>query len=615
MLKTTSTIAFLSVLAPLCAAVVYDATLDALPLNTIHGYVIVRGGVAGSVVANRLTENANVSVLLIEAGPLLSWLGIPSTYQWNYTTVPQLSASNRSISYPRGHILGGSSAINGMVYDRAATSDFDKLANMTGDSGWAWESMLTYYEKLETSGPPADGHNITGQFDPSVHGFSGPLGVSLPGYSQTLDSLVLETLNNSSFPYNEDSNSGNELGFAWQVSTINNGTRTTAATAYLADNYLARPNLDVVVNALVTRVLASNGSDIDTIEFHAVGNSKFDQSVHIATTLTWSSKATNLNVEASREVIMSAGSINTPHILLNSGIGDNATLSAMNITPVHYLPSVGQNMLDTTVIYVSWEVNSTDTFDALLNNGTARAEAFAEWNTPRTGRMANGVINLSGMLQMNESNPTVQSIHQQYSDSIAGSNDADFEMWFIDGYTTTSNSTYFSMLYGVLSPMSRGSVTLNASDPMGPPLIDPNYFASEYDVLVMRQALLTGFDFVSSEQWSSYLLEPVNGLAEVIEAVGTSNFTAMDELMRNGVQNGAHLVATSSMSPYGADWGVVDPDLRVKGLNGLRIVDASVYPFVPGGATQLPTYCLAEQASDVIYCLAEQASDVIKADQ
>ncbi|KAJ3992054.1 alcohol oxidase [Lentinula boryana] len=592
MLKTTS-IAFLSVLAPLCAAIVYDATLDALPLDTIHDYVIVGGGVAGSVVANRLTENANVSVLLIEAGPFHKgvietevpfyfWLGIPSTYQWNYTTVPQLSANNRSISYPRGHILGGSSAINGMVYDRAATSDFDKLANMTGDSGWAWESMLTYYEKLETFGPPADGHNITGQFDPSVHGFSGPLGVSLPGYSQTLDSLVLETLNNSSFPYNEDSNSGSELGFAWQVSTINNGTRTTAATAYLADNYLARPNLDVVVNALVTRVLASNGSDIDTIEFHAVGNT------------------TNLNVQASREVIMSAGSINTPHILLNSGIGDNATLSAMNITPVHHLPSVGQNMSDTTVIYVSWEVNSTDTFDALLNNETARAEAFAEWNTTRTGRMANGVINLSGMLQMNESDPTVQSIHQQYSESIAGSNDADFEMLFIDGYTTTSNSTYFSMLYGVLSPMSRGSVTLNASDPMGPPLIDPNYFASEYDVLVMRQALLTGFDFVSSEQWSSYLVEPVNGLAEVIEAVGTSNFTAMDELMRNGVQNGAHLVATSSMSPYGADWGVVDPDLRVKGLNGLRIVDASVYPFVPGGATQLPTYCLAERASDII---------------
>ncbi|GAW03273.1 aryl-alcohol oxidase [Lentinula edodes] len=592
MLKKTS-VAFLTVLAPLCAAVVYDATFDALPLSTKHDYVIVGGGVAGSVVANRLTENSNVSVLLLEAGPFHKgvietevpfyfWLGIPSTYQWNYTTVPQSSANNRSISYPRGHILGGSSAINGLVYDRAATSDFDKLANMSGDSGWAWESMLTYYEKLETFGPPSDGHNITGQFDPSVHGFSGPLGVSLPGYSQTLDSLVLETLNNDTFPYNQDSNSGNEIGFGWQVSTIHNGTRTTAATAYLADNYLARPNLDVVVNAFVTRVLASNGSQIDTVEFHAVGNT------------------TNLEVQASQEVIMSAGSINTPYILLSSGIGDNATLSSMNITPIHHLPSVGQNMSDTTVMYVSWEVNSNDTFDPLLNNETARAEAFSEWNATRTGRMANGVINLSGMLRMNDSDPTVQSIYQQYSESVAGSNDADFEMLFIDGYISTSNSTYFSMLYGVLSPLSRGSITLNASDPLGPPLIDPNYFASEYDVLVMRQALLTGFNFLSSEPWTSYLGTPVNGLAEVISAVGTGDFTAMDELMRNGVQNGAHLVATSSMSPYGADWGVVDPDLRVKGLNGLRVVDASVYPFVPGGATQLPTYCLAERASDII---------------
>ncbi|KAJ3864846.1 alcohol oxidase [Lentinula novae-zelandiae] len=592
MLKKTS-VAFLTVLAPLCAAVVYDATFDALPLSTKHDYVIVGGGVAGSVVANRLTENSNVSVLLLEAGPFHKgvietevpfyfWLGIPSTYQWNYTTVPQSSANNRSIGYPRGHILGGSSAINGLVYDRAATSDFDKLANMSGDSGWAWESMLTYYEKLETFGPPSDGHNITGQFDPSVHGFSGPLGVSLPGYSQTLDSLVLETLNNDTFPYNQDSNSGNEIGFGWQVSTIHNGTRTTAATAYLADNYLARPNLDVVVNAFVTRVLASNGSQIDTVEFHAVGNT------------------TNLEVQASQEVIMSAGSINTPYILLSSGIGDNATLSSMNITPIHHLPSVGQNMSDTTVMYVSWEVSSNDTFDPLLNNETARAEAFSEWNATRTGRMANGVINLSGMLRMNDSDPTVQSIYQQYSESVAGSNDADFEMLFIDGYISTSNSTYFSMLYGVLSPLSRGSITLNASNPLGPPLIDPNYFASEYDVLVMRQALLTGFNFLSSEPWTSYLGTPVNGLAEVISAVGTGDFTAMDELMRNGVQNGAHLVATSSMSPYGADWGVVDPDLRVKGLNGLRVVDASVYPFVPGGATQLPTYCLAERASDII---------------
>ncbi|KAJ3808678.1 hypothetical protein F5876DRAFT_78510 [Lentinula aff. lateritia] len=599
MLKKTSA-AFLTVLAPLCAAVVYDATFDALPLSTKHDYVIVGGQftqppvgrwlsdikfqgvcVAGSVVANQLTENSNVSVLLLEAGPLCPQGSDPKSrlksrfifglefLRPTSGTIPQ--CPNRQpttgVSLTLEVISWVDQALSTeLVYDRAASTDFDKLANMTGDSGWAWESMLTYYEKLETFGPPSDGHNITGQFDPSVHRFSGPLGVSLPGYSQTLDALVLETLNNGTFPYNQDSNSGNEIGFRWQVFAIHNGTRTTAATAYLADNYLARPNLDVVVNAFVTHVLASNGSEIDTVEFHA----KF---------------------KLLRRLSCPRVPINTPYILLSSGIGDNATLSSMSITPIHHLPSVGQNMSDTTVMYVSWEVSSDDTFDPLLNNETARAEAFSEWNATRTGRMANGVINLSGMLPMNDSDPTVQSMYQQYSESVAGSNDADFEMLFIDGYISISNSTYFSMLYGVLSPLSRGSVTLNVSDPSGPPLIDPNYFASEYDVLVMRQALLTGFNFLSSEPWTSYLGTP---------AVGTGDFTAMDELMRNGFQNGAHLVATSSMSPYGADWGVVDPDLRVKGLNGLRVVDASVYSFVPGGATQLPTYCLAERASDII---------------
>ena len=162
-----------------------------------------------------------------------------------------------------------------------------------------------------------------------------------------------------------------------------------------------------------------------------------------------------------------------------------------------------------------------------------------------------------------------------------------------------------------------GSISLNHSDPRGPPLFDPAYLSSEYDLLVMRQAMNTAIEFTSSGPWPSYLVAPAFGLGPVIEEYGTGNYTAMDDLVRNGIQNGAHVVGTASMSPYNAKWGVVNPDLTVKGVKGLRVVDASVFvsnkfsslesvddlksqPFVPGGGTQIPTYGLAERAADII---------------
>ncbi|KAJ7878659.1 aryl alcohol oxidase [Mycena leptocephala] len=314
----------------LCTGIILDDIVDLERLKLKFDFIIVGGGTAGSVIANRLSENPNYSILVLEAGgsnadvlnvmvPFFCPRATPNTPQdWNYTTTPQVALNNVFIAYTRGFGLGGSSSVNYMVYARGSKEDYDRWAKVTRDDGWSWDNLVQYMRKNERFSPPADHHNTTGQFNPAVHGFRGI----------------------NSYPFNLDTNSGYPLGIGWVQATIKNGARSSSATSYLTPQFATRHNLHVLLHARVTRVLPTTSSTFRTVEFVQDLNGK------------------RFTLTAGRELILSAGSIGTPNILLHSGIGNSSTLTSLGIKSLHNLPSVGQNFSDHPLTFLSFLVTA-----------------------------------------------------------------------------------------------------------------------------------------------------------------------------------------------------------------------------------------------------------------
>ncbi|KAG6829906.1 hypothetical protein H0H87_009808 [Tephrocybe sp. NHM501043] len=444
---------------------------------------------------------------------------------------------------------------NGMIYTRGSSSDFDKYAKATEEPGWSWKNLQGYIKKNEKWLAPIDGHNATGQFDPSVHSITGVNAVSLAGFPQITNSRVLEVTEQSreEFPFNQDMNSGTLLGIGWVQFTINKGRRSSSATSYLSPEYVKRPNLDILVNTRVTRILPT---------VYVCSKPAF-RMVEIVQKRT----GVRRRLIASKEIILSAGAYGTPHILLSSGIGDASELKAVGVEPVHHISDVGKNLQEHPLVSSVWSINSNDTSIQYPRDPSFIAENLKQWTANHTGPLVlNGATHLIFSRLPNDS-----SILHLCGDPASGGNAPHFETILTMGLSMGSFTGHLAALVSIVaSPTSRGNVTLKSSDPFVDPLINPGLLTSQFDKLTLREAVKTAMRFFAAPAWKDFVVGPLGGLADA------TTDKKLDKWIRQNAKAGDHPVGTAAMSPRNAKHGVVDPDLRLKNASGLRVVDASV---------------------------------------
>ncbi|KAF7375803.1 GMC oxidoreductase [Mycena sanguinolenta] len=593
-------------LAGNCLAKIYEDVSDLPGLD--YDFVIVGAGAAGNVVANRLTENPNFSVLVLEAGvsnegvidaivPFF-WANLsaePNIYEWNYTTTPQVGLNNRSVPYSRAHILGGCTSHNAMVYTRGSAEDYNRWADVTKDPGWSWDSLLPYFFKNEKWTPPADKHDTHGEFNPAVHSTYGINSVSLSGSRWPIfENQVIQTTREfpEEFPFNLDYNSGEPLGVG-KLDPIYYRWRQAKLIGDIIPRTKIHTATEFTCSAARTSLEACGSTDHRGRRDLRRGGifARYMYSVKERTQFTFLQADPFFTAKASKEMILSAGSVGTPAILLNSGVGDKSALTALGITSVLDLPSVGQNATDQPAIFAEWSVNSTQTLDPIEQNTNLLNEAYAQWNASRTGPFTNIGTTHIAWTRLDANSPIFESV----TDPAAGPKTPHIEILVGTGSESGDGPTgnFINFLMVMLTPTSRGSITLQSNNPFDPPLIDPGILITDFDLFAIRESIKKAYRFVEAPVWKDYIIAPTVNFLNM-------STDALDEFIRNTSSPAAHMVSTAAMSAKDASYGVVNPDLLVKGASGLRIIDASIIPFIPSAHTQAPTYVVAERGADLI---------------
>ncbi|EKM83317.1 hypothetical protein AGABI1DRAFT_69614 [Agaricus bisporus var. burnettii JB137-S8] len=587
-------LAFLLICCQLVPGAILFNSPDDLPQDVEYDFVVIGGGTAGNVVATRLAENPEWNILVIEAGPSNEEIfatrppGIfhdllKTRVDWNFTTVNQPGLNGRNQSYARGKMLGGCSSHNGMVYTTGSRDDWDRWAKVTDAEELSWDNILPLIRRAERFVlKDSENQDETGHVDPSLHGHTGNLTVTAPYVAHPFDDLLIKTTTEltDEFPYKQDMNDGRPIGISWNQFTIDeHAERSTSATAYLART---GGNVHTLINTFVKRVLPiGNGLDFRKVEFmDAQGSSR--------------------KVVAQKEVILSGGIFGTPQVLLNSGIGLREELATAGIKTLVNNPSVGKNFTDHVAVLVVLPTTLPDTdFD--------RDQALAQWNHNRTGRL---IIpnHLNNLIWVRLADDAVPFGEGAFIDPTGGGKNSphvefSFSQISIHPPKTTvdipdlppdSNTTTVQMTAVNLHPVSRGSMSLNSTNPFGPPLIDLGILTEDVDVAILREGIRSLRRLYSSPSFRDSVSDTV------LPAANVTTDEDLDAFIRSVASPWLHGIGTAAMSPRGADWGVVDPNFQVKGTEGLRIVDASIFPDLPSGHTQAPTYGIAELASSMI---------------